>query len=325
MMPASLQDPVSLSEPQVERTSASATVDRRDRPDWWEFSTLAFMHLGCLAVVWVGWSWTAISLALLFYVARAFGLTGFFHRYFSHRAFKTSRWFQFLGGLLGTLALQKGPLWWAAHHREHHRRADLEGDVHSPHVHGFLWAHMGWFLTPRNTRLRAELVRDWMRFPELRWLERFAPQVALLFAGSTYLGGELLHRYAPGLKTSGPQLLVWVFFISTVALYHATYCVNSLAHLFGSRRYHTPDASRNNLLVAVLTLGEGWHNNHHHYPSAARQGFFWWEIDVTYYILVGLRRLNLVWALRPVPPQVLQRDLEESSWRGGAAIPPNVG
>ncbi|HWB12976.1 MAG TPA: acyl-CoA desaturase [Pirellulales bacterium] len=277
---------------------------RPDRPYWLRLGALTLMHLGCLGVAWVGWSWTAIGLAVVSYLARAFGLTAFYHRYFSHRAFKTSRWLQFLGALLGCLALQKGPLWWAAHHREHHRRSDREGDVHSPHVHGVLWAHCGWFLTPRNNELSAWRVRDWLKFPELRWLDRAAPLVAVLFALAVYGAGELIHAAWPQLKTDGCLLFVWVFFVSTVALYHATYSVNSLAHLWGSRRYETRDQSRNNLFVALVTLGEGWHNNHHFYPSSARQGFFWWEIDPTFYVLVALARLGLVWDLRPVPPSV---------------------
>jgi stearoyl-CoA desaturase (delta-9 desaturase) len=171
-------------------------------------------------------------------------------------------------------------------------------------VHGVLWAHVGWFLTPRNNALSAWRVRDWMKFPELLWLERAAPLVALFFAAAVYGSGELVHAAWPELRTDGLMLLVWVFFISTVALYHATYSVNSLAHLAGSRRYETRDQSRNNLLVALITLGEGWHNNHHFYPSSARQGFFWWEIDPTFYLLLALARLGLVWDLRPVPPNV---------------------
>lgn len=277
-----------------------------ERPDWFRLSALVFMHLGCLAVYFVGWSATAIAVAALMYVARAFGLTAFYHRYFSHRAFKTSRWFQFVGATLGCLALQKGPLWWAAHHREHHRSSDHEGDVHSPHIYSVLWAHMGWFLTPRNNELRAELVRDWLRFRELYWLDRLSPVVAVLYGATLYATGELLEHFLPQMHATGPQLFVWGFFVSTVVLYHATYSVNSLAHLFGQRRYLTDDFSRNNWLVAILTLGEGWHNNHHHYPTAARQGFLWWELDVTYYTLCALERLGLVWRLRPVPEKVLE-------------------
>jgi stearoyl-CoA desaturase (delta-9 desaturase) len=284
--------------------------DRRDKPDWLRLGALVFMHLGCLAVWWVGWSWTAVGLGLAFYICRAFGLTGFYHRYFAHRAFKTSRWFQFIGALLGCLALQKGPLWWAAHHRAHHRSSDRDGDVHSPRVHGVVWAHMGWFLTPRNNEVRADLIRDWLKFPELRLLDRFAPAVAILCAVAVYGLGELLRGTLPGLGTNGWQLVVWCYFISTVALYHATYSVNSLAHLYGSRRFPTADDSRNNALVALLTLGEGWHNNHHHYPSSARQGFYFWEFDPTYYLLVGLEQFGLIWDLRGVPKQVLMSGLD---------------
>lgn len=291
---------------------ALTSPDMRDKPDWFRLVALVFMHVGCLAVFWVGWSWVAVGLAGLLYICRAFGLTGFYHRYFSHRAFKTSRWFQFAGALLGCLALQKGPLWWAAHHREHHRLSDHEGDVHSPHVHGVVWAHMGWFLTPRNNELRADLVRDWMKFPELRLLDRFAPVVAILFAAAVYGLGKLFQVAIPGLGTDGLQLLVWCYFISTVALYHATYSVNSLAHLYGSRRFATADDSRNNALVTLLTLGEGWHNNHHHFPSSARQGFYLWEVDPTYYLLVGLEQLGLIWDLRAVPKHVLMSRIETS-------------
>jgi len=282
----------------------------QDRPDWLRLAALVFMHAGCLAVFWVGWSLTAVVLAAVFYVARAFGLTAFYHRYFSHRAFRTSRWLQFVGALLGCFALQKGPLWWAAHHREHHRRSDRDGDVHSPHVHGVVWAHMGWFLTPRNNELRADLVRDWLNYPELRWLDRYALAIAPPFALGTFALGELLEFVAPQLGVNGWQLVVWCFFISTVALYHATYSVNSLAHLYGRRRFATSDDSRNNALVAFLTLGEGWHNNHHHYPAAARQGFYPREIDPTYYAILALERCGLIWNVRRVPERVLQAGAE---------------
>ena len=292
-------------------TTSQATAqehpERRDL-DWARMIGLTLMHVGCLAVFWVGFSWTAVGLAVGFYLIRAFGLTAFYHRYFSHRAFKTSRLFQFCGACWGALALQKGPLWWAAHHREHHRNSDQEGDVHSPHPEGFLWSHVGWLLYRCNSRVKQEFVRDWMRFPELLWLERLTPLFALALPLFLFGIGELLRRYAPELGTNGWMLLVWGFFISTVFLYHVTYSVNSIAHLFGSRRFRTNDDSRNNWWVALFTLGEGWHNNHHHYQSSARQGFYWWEIDVTYYGLWLLARLGLVWDLRPVPHHMLERD-----------------
>lgn len=300
---------------QLASDNKASVTNLRDQLDWLAVGALLIMHAACLSVFWVGWSWMAVALAVLLYLTRAFGLTAFYHRYFSHRAFKTSRSFQFGGALLGCLALQRGPLWWAAHHREHHRTSDRDGDVHSPHVHGVLWAHMGWFLTSRNKELMTRHICDWMKFPELRWLDRCAPFVAILYATTLYGLGELLAVLMPGFNTTGPQLLVWGFFISTVTLYHATYSVNSLAHMFGSRRYATPDDSRNNLLVALLTLGEGWHNNHHYYPSSVRQGFFWWEIDLTYYLLAGLERMGLVWDLRSVPQHALQRGPDVNSPR----------
>ena len=268
-------------------------LEAREKPDLLRLAALVFMHAGCLGVCWAGFSPTALALAAFFYLTRAFALTAFYHRYFSHRAFKTSRWLQFLGAVLGSTAMQKGPLWWAAHHRDHHRCADSEGDVHSPQVHSFAWAHMGWFLTPRNNELRETLVRDWLRFPELRWVDRYAAVIAVLFAAGLYALGEMLHSKMPALRTNGPQLIVWCFFISTVFLYHVTYSVNSFAHLVGTRRFPTADGSRNNFVVALLALGEGWHNNHHHYPTSARQGFYPWEIDLTYYVLV---RARTAWA-----------------------------
>ncbi len=276
--------------------------------DWLRLSALAAMHFGCLAVFLVGWSWTAVGLALVLYVVRAFGLTAFYHRYFSHRAFKTSRWFQFVGGLLGTLAMQKGPLWWAAHHREHHRSSDRMGDVHSPHVDSFFWAHLGWIMGKENGKLKTHLVRDWLKFPELRMLEHCASLVAVGYAVALYALGDFLGRSIPSLETNGWQVFIWGFFVSTVLLYHATYSVNSIAHMFGTQRFRTEDHSRNNLIVAIFSLGEGWHNNHHRYPTSARQGFVWWELDMTYYGLWTLERLGLVWKLRPVPAHVISGD-----------------
>ena len=179
------------------RRKRAQPPEYRDPPDLTRLGALVFMHLGCLGVFWVGFSPIAFSLAALFYFTRAFALTAFYHRYFSHRAFKTSRWFQFAGAFLGSTAMQKGPLWWAAHHRDHHRFADREGDVHSPHVHGFSWSHMGWFLTRANNELRSALVRDWLKYPELRYLDRYAAFVALVFAAGLYALGEILRSVGP--------------------------------------------------------------------------------------------------------------------------------
>jgi stearoyl-CoA desaturase (delta-9 desaturase) len=258
-------------------------------------SSLAFVlvHLGCLGVIWTGVSVSAACLGIGLYLLRIFAVTAGYHRYFSHRAFRTSRVFQFCLAFLAQTSAQRGVLWWAAKHRMHHRYSDTENDVHSPLVLGFLHAHIGWIFVPRNNATDHGAVRDLSAFRELRWLDRFhyLPPTILgfgcwLFAGWTGL--------------------VVGFLFSTVTLWHATFSINSLAHLLGKRRYVTGDQSRNNWLLALMTMGEGWHNNHHAYQSSARQGFRWWEYDMTYYVLCALSWIGLVWDLH-VPPKSVVR------------------
>lgn len=284
---------------------ASALRDSEThRVDWWRVIPFVGLHLACFGLFWVGWSWFAVVFAVLLYTIRMFAITGFYHRYFSHKAFQTSRLGQLIFAIIGATAVQRGPLWWAAHHRDHHVHSDQEDDAHSPVQHGFFWSHLGWFLSSANFATKFERVKELAKFPELRFLDRFDVIVPIVFAVAIYGLGELLAAYAPHLNTNGPQLLVWGFVISTVALYHATFSVNSLAHVWGKRRYQTRDHSRNNFLIALLTLGEGWHNNHHHYPGAAKQGFYWWEIDFTYYGLRVLAAFGLIWDLRKVPVEI---------------------
>jgi stearoyl-CoA desaturase (delta-9 desaturase) len=261
---------------------ASPVPDDR-RIDWLRAAPFIGLHLGCAAVVWVGVSPMALWVAAALYAIRMFALTGFYHRYFAHRAFKTTRSVQFVFALIGASSVQRGPLWWAAQHRNHHRHADTAGDLHSPAFHGFLWTHMGWFLTTEGFRTDWKRIPDLAAFRELRWLDRFDTLVPVLLAASLYAAGALLEAHAPHLGTSGAQMLTWGFFVSTVVLFHATVTINSLAHRFGSRRFDTPDDSRNNPWLALVTFGEGWHNNHHFFCGSARQGFRWWELDITYY------------------------------------------
>ena len=274
--------------------------------DWLRVLPFIALHLCCLGVLFVGFSWFALGVAALLYAVRMFAITGFYHRYFSHKAFRTSRPVQFVFAALGAASVQRGPLWWAAHHRHHHRHADTELDLHSPR-RGFWRSHVGWFLTRKGFSTDLAAVADLASFPELRLLDRFDILVPLLLATGLYFIGQWLGTNAPGLHTSGPQLLIWGFFVSTVVLFHVTVTINSLAHRWGSRRFATRDDSRNNWLLALLTFGEGWHNNHHHYPGSARQGFAWWEYDLTFYLLRTMAALGLVWDLRQVPPAV--RDL----------------
>lgn len=263
------------------------------------------LHLACLSVFFIGFSLFAVMIALVTYALRMFAITGFYHRYFSHKAFKTSRLVQFIFAFIAASAAQRGPLWWASHHRHHHANSDKPDDSHSPVHGGLFWSHMTWFLTNKNFTPKNERVKDLLRYPELKFLDRFDVIAPLILAISLYVLGEYLEAKVPELGTNGPQLLVWGFVISTVFLYHMTFTVNSLAHVWGKRRFNTSDHSRNNPIIAFFTLGEGWHNNHHHYPSAARQGFYWWEIDFTYYGLKLLSTLGLVWDLRKVPAEVL--------------------
>jgi len=275
--------------------------NRAKRIDWLRTLPFVAMHVACLAVFWVGWSPVAIAAAAFLYLLRMFAITGFYHRYFSHRSFKTSRMVQFIFALIGAASAQRGPAWWAAHHRHHHATTEREDDPHSPVRHGLWWSHTGWFLSREHFPVQTARVRDWQRYPELRFLDRFDILVPAALAVGLYLLGVGLKAWAPALDTSGGQMLVWGFFVSTVVLYHGTFTINSLAHRWGTRRYDTADNSRNNFVLALLTLGEGWHNNHHHYPTSVKQGFYWWEIDITYYILRGMSALGLVWDLKPVP------------------------
>ena len=289
--------------------SSTAGEEARGDPrgiDWPRVVPFVLMHAGCLGVVWTGWSPFAVALAVALYALRMFAITAFYHRYFAHRAFRASRGWQFVFAVLGATAVQRGPLWWAAHHRHHHVHSDRPGDAHSAVQDGFLWSHMGWFLARENFATRSHLVRDLARYPELRWLDRYDVAVPAALGVGLWALGVWLEAAQPSLGTGPWQLVVWGFCLSTVVLFHATFVINSLAHRWGARRYETGDESRNNPLLALITLGEGWHNNHHRYPSAARQGFYWWELDLSWYGLKLLAALGIVRDLRPVPRSVLE-------------------
>lgn len=272
-----------------------------ERVAWDRTIPFILMHLACLGVFWCGVSKLALGLCLFNYVIRMFGITAGYHRYFSHRAYKTSRWFQFVLAWLGACSAQLGPLWWAAHHRHHHQHSDTEKDAHTPGLKGFLWSHMGWIFCPNYHVTHYDRIKDFAGFRELRFVEKNWLLPPLVQALSTLALGWFLGRFVPQLGTNGFQLSIWGFFVSTILVYHATFCINSMAHVWGSRRFQTKDDSRNNWLLAFVTLGEGWHNNHHKYPSSERQGFYWWEIDATHYALLVLSWFGIVWDLRKPP------------------------
>lgn len=266
---------------------------------------LILLHLGCGLVLVVGVSQVAVTACLITFALQIFGITTGFHRLLAHRSFKTTRTFQFVLALLGVLASQNGPLWWVGHHRHHHTHSDREADVHSPHV-GFFWSHMGWLFSPRCVPVRHELVRDLARYSELRLLERYYYIFSLAYVLLLYAVGEAWRHFDPSAGASGFQLVVWGGVVSTVCVYHSIWSANSFCHRFGTRRFATRDDSRNNILVSLLTFGDGWHHNHHYCPYSARHGFRWWEIDINFAILRVLACLGIVWDLN-LPPERVRR------------------
>ncbi len=245
--------------------------------------------------------------AVVLYFLRMFFVTGFYHRYFSHRTFKTSRWFQFVMAFLAETSMQKGVLWWGAHHRVHHRNSDKPGDPHSMKLYGFWYSHIGWILGPDFKETDYKGISDFTQYKELVWLNKYyvvppiTLMVVLMMLGGIVNGGSITAMFSvPG----GLSTLLIGFFLSTIALYHGTFSINSIMHKLGRQRYETGDESRNSALLAFITLGEGWHNNHHYYESSTRQGFFWWEFDITYYLLKVLSWLGLIWDIKEVPKHI---------------------
>ena len=277
---------------------ASSRIESRALRVDGAFLAFVGMHLALVGIFFTGIGWTEAALAAALYLLRMFAITAGYHRYFAHRAFSTSRAFQFVLAFLAQTSLQSGAVWWAAKHRDHHRYSDTGRDSHSPRQYGFWFAHLGWIFHEEGARADYGRVPDLTRYPELMWLDR-----------NRFMPGMLL-GFAVWLAFGWPGLFAG-FILSTVVLYHCTFFINSLAHVIGRQRYLTGDDSRNNWWLALLTLGEGWHNNHHYFMASTRQGFYWWEVDITYYLLRGLEALGLVWDLKTPPAHVLagQRSL----------------
>ena len=260
-------------------------------------TTISFVlvHLACLGVLWTGVTWQAAAIGVALYWLRIFSIGAGYHRYFSHRAYATGRVFQFILALGAQSTAQKSVLWWTAQHRHHHLHSDTERDLHSPRQRGFWYSHVGWIFARRQDTVDLTKVADFAKYPELMWLHRFEQVPSAALALLAFL-------------LAGWSGLVVGFFCSTVAVFHATFCINSLAHVHGRKRYVTGDDSRNNWLLAFFTMGEGWHNNHHAYQSSVRQGFKWWEVDLTYYALKALSWAGVVWDLKTPPQEVLRNE-----------------
>jgi stearoyl-CoA desaturase (delta-9 desaturase) len=282
--------------------------------------SLPFYAVHVVAVVGValvGFSWQGLALAVALYYVRMFGVTGGYHRYFSHRTYRTSRAFQLVLAVLAQSSVQKGALWWAAHHRDHHKYSDTPKDPLSYRDYGFWYSHVGWILSSETEETDFSRISDLARYPELRWLNKWHVVPGVVLAVALFLIG-------------GWSALVWGFFVSTTLLWHGTFTINSLSHIWGRRRYSTTDDSKNNPVLAIVTMGEGWHNNHHYYPRSVRQGFHWWQVDMTYYVLRALSAVGIVWDLHLPSQKVIDGDLavkkparvREASAADGDAIVP---
>jgi stearoyl-CoA desaturase (delta-9 desaturase) len=278
---------------------AIAVAAKQKQYDMATMLPFVLMHVAVLLVLTVPFSPILVVWLLGSYFFRMFVVTAGYHRYFSHRSFKLNRFWQFVLAFLAQTSSQKGVLWWAAHHRDHHLHSDRKTDLHSPVHEGFWWSHLGWILSDEYDTYDPKRIADFSRFPELRWLNRFHLVPTIVYAAVILLVG-------------GWGAFVWGYIAATVMLYHGTFLINSMSHIWGTRRFPTPDESRNNFLLALVTLGEGWHNNHHHFMSSVRQGIRWWEIDITYYGLKALSWIGITHDLREYPANLLGRpaDLE---------------
>jgi stearoyl-CoA desaturase (delta-9 desaturase) len=287
-------------------TNSTLSPEVRRKPILVQELTFAAVHLLPLGALFTGATRFDWMVCIFLYFFRMFWVTGGYHRYFAHKSYKTSRWFQFVIAFMSQTTAQKGALWWAAHHRHHHRHSDTPADPHSMKIYGFWYSHVGWIVGPDFKETDYKVIGDYAKYPELVWLNKYylIPPVMLAVAvtalGGIVNGGSITTMFT----AAGFSTLFVGFFLSTVILYHATFSINSIMHKVGNQRYESNDESRNSIWLALVTMGEGWHNNHHYYEVAARQGFFWWEIDITYYLLRGLAALGLIWDLKEVPKYI---------------------
>ncbi len=290
----------------MQNALAALPITGSARPAWYRVTRIAIslapllaVHFALLAIPFVEFTWW--SVLAIFVVTRicGVGVTVGLHRYFSHRAFKTTRWFQFVLGFMGCTALQKGPLWWPIHHRLHHRHSDRKDDPHSPVVDGFWYGHIGWLFSRDLMNPDQAVVKDLMKYPELVWLDRFWMLPGLMLAAACY-------------AVLGMNGLIYGYCLSVVFVFQVTFAVNSIGHLWGPQRFATGEGSRNNPVLGILAMGDGWHNNHHRAPSSARHGFAWYELDLAYQCIRLLAFLGLAWDVKQPPASVMA---------GGEAIP----
>jgi stearoyl-CoA desaturase (delta-9 desaturase) len=287
-----------MSTPSIQRTEGPRVVIAR----------LIIGHLAVLGAFFVPVTTELLVASVLTYFLRVFAIEGVAHRYFSHRSFKTSRGFQLMLAVLMASTGQRGPIWWAMHHRRHHRYSDEPGDPHSPVLGSRFHAYLGWLVSDETLATNPDEMRDLSRYQELVWINKYHYIFPLLTLVATYLLGQYTSIF--GASQLGWSAVVWVFFVSTMAAHHVPYIVNTFAHgsrkgLFASRAYETPDTTSNLWWFAIPSMGAAWHNNHHRYMNAARAGFRWYELDLAYLTLRVLAAARLVWDLHEVPTHVV--------------------
>ena len=288
--------------------------EKRGKPHLKAEIGFALLHMTPLLALWTGATLFDWLLCISLYFGRMLFITGGYHRYFSHRTFQTSRAFQFVLAFTAQTSMQKGILWWAGHHRHHHKHSDTEEDPHSSKLHGFWYSHVGWIIGPDYKKTDFNQIKDYAKYSELRWLNKYHLIPPLVLMVIVYVvGGYVNGGSMAAVPSAGLSTLLVGFFLSTVILFHGTFSINSLMHMIGKQRYKSNDESKNSMILALVTLGEGWHNNHHYYQSSARQGFYWWEIDITFYFLKLLSWLGLIWDLRPVPAHIKHSKTKEEA------------
>ncbi len=269
-------------------TSEIVSIYANKKINWPITIVLVGLHLGALAALFM-FNWHALLAAvLLYYIGVGLGISMGYHRLHTHRSYKLPLWVEYFLAICGTLTLEGGPIFWVATHRIHHQYSDKPGDPHSPRD-GAWWAHVGWLLVGEskhsNTKLMSKYAPDLAKDPFYVWLNNYHWVMILVLAAILYAIGGL-------------PMMLWGTCLRIVVGLHATWLVNSATHLWGGRRFETRDDSRNNLWVALISFGEGWHNNHHAHPTSARHGLAWYELDLTWIQICVLKFLGIAKSIR---------------------------
>lgn len=280
----------------------------------------------CVMLWGVAFSWMYLVLLAAMFLATGLGITVGYHRLFTHRSFETPAWVRYTFGALGSMAVQGPVLHWVAEHRRHHQHSDHDGDPHSPHGHGDTWrdtirgawhSHVGWMFR-RSSRELPRYIKD------LR-SDRVACAVSRQFP-LWVVAGLALPAAIGGLMTMswmGVLLgFLWGGLVRVFLVHHVTWSVNSVCHLWGARPFASHDHSRNNAIVGVLALGEGWHNNHHAFPTSARHGLVWWQFDLSYVLIRALAAVGLAWGVRTPDAERIARKRRRAGCAGARAISP---